>query len=101
MSVSPLSSAGLDPRRRRILFRSRRRGIRELDIALGNFAEMHLPAFSEEDLTEFERWLDIPDPDLFSWVTGEVTPPEDLDTPMFRRLCAAPREALAAERSIT
>ena len=30
----PLSSAGLDPRQRRILFRARRRGLREMDIAL-------------------------------------------------------------------
>ena len=37
-----LSSAGLDPRRRRILFRARRGGLREMDIALGAFAEQHL-----------------------------------------------------------
>ncbi len=101
MSVSSLSSAGLDPRRRRILFRSRRRGIREMDIALGNFAELHLKTLGEDELAEFERWLDVPDPDLFAWVTGEVTPPDDIDTPMFRRLCEAPREAIAAERPIS
>ena len=37
-----LSSAGLDPRRRRILFRARRRGLREMDLALGAFADAHL-----------------------------------------------------------
>lgn len=101
MSVSLLSSAGLDARRRRILFRSRRRGIREMDIALGNFAEMNLAALNDDELAEFERWLDIADPDLFAWVTGEVMPPGEIDTPMFRRLRDAPREALAAERSIS
>jgi antitoxin CptB len=101
MSVTSLSSAGLDPRRRRILFRSRRRGIREMDIALGNFAEIHLETLDEAQLAEFELWLDLPDPDLMSWVTGEVPAPAEIDTPLFRRLCAAPAEAISAGRPIT
>jgi antitoxin CptB len=101
MSVSSLSSAGLDPRRRRILFRSRRRGLREMDLALGNFAQRHLDALDEDELAEFERWLDLPDPDLLGWLTGEAPPPAEIDTPLFRRLRQAPSEAIAADRSIT
>ena len=101
MSVSSLSSAGLDARRRRILFRSRRRGLREMDLALGNFAQANLANLSEDDLAEFERWLDVPDPELLGWITGEFPTPANVDTPLFRRLCEAPREAIAAERSIT
>ena len=101
MSVSTLSSAGLDPRRRRILFRCRRWGLREMDIALGNFAETHLERLGDDELAEFERWLDAPDPDLLGWITGEFVTPAEVDTPLFRRLRDAPREAIAAERSIT
>jgi len=101
MSVSSLSSAGLDPRRRRILFRCRRRGIREMDIALGNFAETHLERLTDDELCEFERWLDAADPDLLSWITGEVAVPVEYDTPLFQLLLMAPREAIAAERSIS
>jgi antitoxin CptB len=101
MPVSPLSSAGLDPRRRRILFRCRRRGLREMDVALGSFAESALASLSEGELAEFERWLDIPDPDLLGWLTGETPPPPEIDTPLFRRLRRAPGEAIAAERSIS
>ena len=101
MSVSSLSSAGLDPRRRRILFRSRRRGLREMDLALGNFADAHLAALGEDELAEFERWLDLPDPDLLGWLTGEATPPADIDTPLFRSLRQAPSDALRQDRSIT
>ena len=101
MSVSTLSSAGLDPRRRRILFRCRRRGIREMDIALGNFAETDLERLSDDELSEFERWLDAPDPDLLSWITGEAAVPAEHDTPLFQRLRMAPREAIAAERPIS
>ena len=94
-----LSSAGLDPRRRRILFRAWRRGLREMDLALGQFADAHLIELGEEEIGEFERWLDLPDPDILAWITGEAPTPAEFDTPLFARLRAAPREALRKETS--
>jgi len=88
----PLSSAGLDPRRRRILFRARRRGLREMDIALSAFADAHLAALSEAELAEVEAWLDLPDPDLLAWLKGEAAIPPRFDTPLLAKLAAAPRE---------
>ena len=85
-----LSSAGLDPRRRRILFRARRRGLREMDVALGAFADAHLPDLTEAELAEVEAWLDLPDPEILSWLTGEAPAPSDFDTPLFAKLKAAP-----------
>ena len=99
MPSLPLSSAGLDPRRRRILFRAWRRGLREMDLALGPFADANLPGLGEAELAEFERWLDLPDPDILAWITGEAPTPAEFDTPLFARLRAAPREALLRERS--
>jgi antitoxin CptB len=90
MAHSPLSSAGLDPRRRRILFRARRRGLHEMDLALGRFADAALPELSEAELGEFERWLDLPDPEILGWITGEAPVPREFDTPLFARLRAAP-----------
>ena len=76
MSGSMLSSAALDERRRRILFRAWRRGLREMDLVMGRFADAHLPAMSESELAEFERLLDVPDPQALAWITGEEpTPP--------------------------
>ncbi len=91
-----LSSAGLDPRRRRILFRARRRGLREMDLALGGFADLHLTSLSEPELAEVETWLDLPDPDILSWLTGEAPLPPRFDTPLFAKLAAAPRQAAAS-----
>jgi antitoxin CptB len=93
----PLSSAGLDPRRRRILFRAWRRGLREMDLALGQFADAHLTGLGDEDIAEFETWLDLPDPDILSWITGEAPTPAEFDTPLFARLRAAPRDALIGQ----
>jgi antitoxin CptB len=101
MTGSDLSSAGLDARRRRILFRAWRRGMREMDLVMGQFADAQLPALSEAELDEFERLLDAPDPSVLAWITGEEPIPSEYDTPLFARLRLAPREALAKETQRT
>jgi antitoxin CptB len=94
MSGSTLSSAALDERRRRILFRAWRRGLREMDLVMGQFADANLLAMSEAELDEFERLMEAPDPDVLSWITGDAATPPAYNTPLFARVCAAPREAL-------
>ena len=94
MPGSILSSAALDERRRRILFRAWRRGLREMDLVMGQFADSNLPAMSDAELDEFERLLHVPDPEALSWITGEEPTPAGFDTPLFARLRTAPRAAL-------
>jgi antitoxin CptB len=99
MSGSSLSSAALDERRRRILFRAWRRGLREMDLVMGQFADMNLAVMSEAEADAFEALLEIPDPDVLGWITGEIPIPPEYDTPLLARIAAAPREALnRAER---
>jgi antitoxin CptB len=81
-----ISSEGLDGRRRRILFRSWHRGIREMDLVLGRFADAQLSALSEAELDDYERLLEIPDQQFFAWVSGAETASAEYDTAMFRRL---------------
>ena len=88
MSGSTLTSADLDVRRRKLLFRASHRGTREMDLLMGRFADAALAGMSEAELDEFERLIDVPDPDLFSWIMGEADAPSDYDTPMFRKLKA-------------
>jgi antitoxin CptB len=83
---SGISSEGLDARRRRLLFRSWHRGIREMDLVLGRFADAQIASLSEAQLAEVEIWLEIPDQQIFAWVSGQEPPPEEIDTPLFRRL---------------
>ncbi len=84
----PRGSAGLDTRRRRILFRSRHRGMREMDLIMGGFADRHLADLLSEDLDALEILLDLPDQEVFSWLTGDVSVPAAHDTPVFRKLKA-------------
>jgi antitoxin CptB len=88
VSGTEISSEGLDGRRRRLLFRCRHRGIREMDIVLGRFADSALADLSEAELAELETWLDIPDQQIFAWVNGSVPVPEPFDTALFKRLRA-------------
>ena len=88
MSGSTLTSAGLDVRRRKILFRAWHRGTREMDLLMGRFADAMLAGMSEAELDELERLIELPDPDLLSWIMGEANAPADDDTTILRRLKA-------------
>jgi len=88
MTGSTGSGEGLDARRRRLLFRAWHRGTREMDLIMGRFADAHVATFSDAEVAEFERLIELPDTDLLAWVTGQATPPQADDTPMFRRLRA-------------
>ncbi len=86
MSGTQISSEGLDPRRRRLLFRSWHRGIREMDLVLGRFADAHIAKLSDGELDEYERWLEVPDQKIYSWVNGAAAAPPEFDTALFRRM---------------
>jgi len=86
LSGTEISSEGLDLRLRKLKFRLWHRGIREMDLVMGGFADAELMKLSEAELTEVEGWLDIPDQQMFAFVNGSETPPADLDTPLFRKL---------------
>ncbi|MBW3098416.1 succinate dehydrogenase assembly factor 2 [Pseudohoeflea coraliihabitans] len=88
MTGTTRSSADLDPRRRRLLVRAWRRGIREMDLMLGGFADAEIDALSEADLAAFEALLIEDDADILNWITGEKACPADFDTALFRRIAA-------------
>jgi antitoxin CptB len=73
-------------RRRRLRFRAWHRGMRELDLLLGRFADAVIDDLDETELAGFETLLGLPDPEVLSWIIGEcAVPPED-DSPILRRI---------------
>jgi antitoxin CptB len=80
MTGTTRSSEGLDPRRRKLLFRSWHRGMREMDLILGSFADARIDALTEAEIDQYERLLDIPDTDLLRWITGEREAPVSAET---------------------
>ena len=62
----------------RLLYRAKQRGFLELDLLVGLWAERNVPRMSVSELTAFEEVLDIENPDLFKWLTGQEPAPEAL-----------------------
>ena len=86
MSTAARTSAGLDERRRRLLYRAWHRGTREMDLIMGRFADAVLSELTEVEIAELERLAEVPDPELYAWLTGGRPVPEDYDVAVFRRL---------------
>jgi antitoxin CptB len=86
MSGTARSSEGLEARRRKLLFRAWHRGMRELDLIVGRFAESAIEQLTAEELIEFENLLEVPDRELLAWVIGEADARANFDTALFRRL---------------
>jgi antitoxin CptB len=88
MTGTTRTTEGLDPPRRRALYRSWRRGTREMDLLMGRFADAEIDRFDEAEFAEFEALIEAPDRDLFAWISGNVDTPSNYDTEVFRRLKA-------------
>ncbi|MDB6177594.1 succinate dehydrogenase assembly factor 2 [Paracoccus sp. Z330] len=59
--------------------RSWRRGMKEMDLILGRFADECLARLPESRLASYERMLSENDQDLYLWVTRRVTGSTDPD----------------------
>jgi antitoxin CptB len=84
MAIGP--GQELDVRRRRLLFRAWHRGMRELDLIMGRFADSAIGQLTADELVAFEDLMQVPDRELLAWVTGEAKVWADFDTALFRRL---------------
>lgn len=67
-----------EARLKKLRMRSWRRGMKEMDLILGPFADTEIAAFSSDELDAYEAVLDENDQSLYLWVTGAQAAPEDL-----------------------
>ncbi|MEX0861092.1 MAG: succinate dehydrogenase assembly factor 2 [Cucumibacter sp.] len=77
--MTDVTGKSLGPRQKRALFRARHRGTSEMDLILGGFAEARIAGFDAAMLDRFEALMDLPEPDLYAWITGQAKPPADAD----------------------
>ena len=78
----------LDARRKKLLYRSQHRGMKEADLLLGGFVERHMNSLSDDEVTEIEKLLDESDNDLVNWILGREPVPTDRSTGILLRLMA-------------
>ncbi|GAA5094421.1 succinate dehydrogenase assembly factor 2 [Bartonella acomydis] len=84
MAVFVVDKNQLDVRRRRLVFRAWHRGIREMDLILGHYVDAHITGMSDKTVSALEYIMSFDDRDLLTWVTGEITPPSEVDNLLFR-----------------
>ena len=75
-------------RRKRLLWRATHRGIKEMDLILGGFVMRNLDAFSEAEIAELERIMEMPDQDMLSWATKQADVPPEHASPLLTRILA-------------
>ena len=75
-------------RRRRLKFRCWHRGMKEVDLLLGRFCDVHVEAMDMDAIADFEALLDIPDQVMLAWILGEEPVPPEARTPMLDRILA-------------
>jgi antitoxin CptB len=85
-AMTERSSAGLDMRRRKLLFRAWRRGVREMDLMVGRFADAYIGSLDAAGLDDFERLIEVPDAVLYAWVVGTEDVPASYDTAVLTKL---------------
>jgi len=78
-----------DGRRKGLAWRAKQRGWLELDWLVGTFAQHHLANMNDDQLIDFEKLLDLDNPDLFKWVSNQSPPPESVAAnPVYQMLAA-------------
>ena len=75
-----------EARLRKLSFRAWRRGFKEADIILGNFADDMLPGMSDEELDIFEILLEAPDQDLYGWIIERDPTPAAFQSVIMNKL---------------
>ena len=83
----------MDARRRKLVFRSWRRGFREMDLLMGTFADQHIAGLDESGLDEYERLLTTPDWEVYAWLIGQKPVPDNHRGPVLDQLIAFRYEA--------
>jgi antitoxin CptB len=73
---------------KRLVHRSRYRGIKESDLLFGQFATRHLALLDDRQLDRFEALLEEPDQDILAWIYGRQPVPHRHDNDVFGLLRA-------------
>ena len=64
-----------ETRLKRLRFRSWHRGMREVDLLLGGFADRHLTELDPAQLERYEQLLGAADPELYDWIARRTAAP--------------------------
>ena len=66
----------LEVARKRLIMRSMRRGIKEMDLILSDFARRRLGNYDADQLALYQDLLEESDLEIYRWVSGQAPAPD-------------------------
>ncbi len=84
--VTTTTDKALEHRRRKLRFRAWHRGIKEMDLILGKYADEYLDQMSSAEMDQFSHLLKQADDELYTWVSGAKKVPEEFDNDIMKTL---------------
>jgi succinate dehydrogenase assembly factor 2 len=81
-------SEPIGDKRARLVYQSRKRGMLENGLLLGSFAKKYLTTFDKEQLSQYDRLINLPsnDWDIYYWAVERSPTPEEFDNEMMDML---------------
>lgn len=79
-------SRDFEKKKKKILYRSKYRGIRELDILFEKFTDKYYNVLDHDDLNELNELLKIPDWELLEFLMYPKNTPVNLNSKTLQRL---------------
>ncbi len=73
-----------ETRLKRLRLRSWRRGIKEMDLMFGSFADEKMASLTDAELDAHEILMSEHDQDLLVWVTGQQETPKEIEKALSR-----------------
>jgi len=70
----------LDIRRKRLIYRSKQRGWLEVDLLLGTWASEHVMNLDNDELDQFEAFVNMETIDIYNVITLRLDVPEEMKT---------------------
>ncbi|WOI57361.1 succinate dehydrogenase assembly factor 2 [Palleronia sp. LCG004] len=83
---------------KRLRLRSWRRGMKEMDLILGSYADAHLADLDAGTIELYEEMLTENDQELYRWVSGQAAPPPRF-APLVSEITAHMSDGLNKSRS--
>lgn len=88
-----------ETRIKRLIYRANHRGIKEMDIVIGGFANACLADLNDPEIDDFETLMNESDRDLVLWVTGEVPFPHNDLQSLFDRVLAHANQTFSGKNA--
>lgn len=60
--------------------------MKENDVLLGGFVTEMVESLTDDEISQLEALVTVPDNDLLNWILGKVTPEKEFDTAILKRI---------------